>query len=99
MIVTHSGVQWVIRLVPTLYGHTQMFRLTTVGLSSRLKTFLCEHQRIIQVFYRWYVEESKRLMRQHSRNLCDSVMEKIIFFMGDERQTPLKQWRSRHVIL
>jgi DNA-binding GntR family transcriptional regulator len=81
-IVNLSGAQRLINLITTLYDHIRIFRLTTVGLSDRMKTSIEEHRRIIEALRKKDPDESEKRMRQHIRHVRDGVMGNIQFFLN-----------------
>lgn len=81
-IVKLSHGRRLINLISTLHDHIRIFRLTTMGLSDRMKTSLAEHKLIIESFRRKDPGEAERLMRQHIRHVRDGVMERIRIFLG-----------------
>lgn len=89
-IVNLSEAKRLINLVSSLHDHIRMFRLTTVGLSGRMKTSLAEHREIIESFRGKNPEECERKMRQHIRNVRDGVMENIEIFLNDGGKKPTK---------
>ena len=98
-IVMLSDAQRLIKLISTLYDHIRIFRLTTMGLSSRMKTSLAEHRRIIEALRKKDPEESERKMRQHIRHVRDGVMSHVKLFLTDsEKLSPMikeeREWQS-----
>jgi len=88
-IVAVSDAQRLIKLISTLYDHIRIFRLTTMGLSSRMKTSLAEHRLLVKAFRRKDPKGAEHMMRQHIRHVRDGVMENIKFFLGNrEKQSP-----------
>jgi DNA-binding GntR family transcriptional regulator len=92
-VVQFSEAQRLINLISTLHDYIRIFRLTTVGVSGRMKTSLDEHQELLEAFRRRKPEEAERKMRDHIRHVRDGVMENIEFFMkGGEKETlPMKE--------
>jgi DNA-binding GntR family transcriptional regulator len=82
-IVMLSDAQRLIKLISSLYDHIRIFRLTTMGLSTRMKTSLAEHGHIIEALRGKDPEESERKMRQHIRHVRDGVMSHIKLFLND----------------
>jgi len=82
-IVAISEARRLINLISSLHDHIRMFRLTTIGLSGRMKVSLAEHQQILAALGKRDPEESERRMRQHIRNVRDGVMANINFFLGN----------------
>lgn len=88
-IVAISDAQRLIKMISTLYDHIRIFRLTTLGLSSRMKTSLAEHRLLIEAFQRRDSEQAEQMMRQHIHHVREGVMENIKFFLGNrEKQSP-----------
>jgi len=88
-IVAVSDAQRLIKMISTLYDHIRIFRLTTLGLSSRMKTSLTEHRLLIEAFQRRDSERAEQMMRQHILHVREGVMENIKFFLGNrEKQSP-----------
>ena len=86
-IVMLSGSRRLTKLIATLHDHIHLFRLTTKGLSSRMKTSLAEHQQLIEAFRRRDAEEAERRMRQHIRHVRHGVMKNIKIFVEDGGKT------------
>ena len=86
MIVALSDAQRLIKMISTLYDHIRIFRLTTVGLSSRMKSSLADHWDLIEAFRRKASEEAEQMMRQHVRHVREGVMENIELFLKDEEK-------------
>jgi len=82
-IVLLSEARRLINLISTLHDYIRMFRLTTVGLSGRMKTSLAEHRYILEALRKKDPEESERRMREHIRHVRDGVMANINFFLSD----------------
>ena len=88
-IIRLSHARRLTDLISTLYDHIRIFRLTTMGLSNRMKTSLAEHKRIVGAFRDKNAAEAERLMRRHIRHVRDGVMENIKFFLGSgEKNLP-----------
>jgi DNA-binding GntR family transcriptional regulator len=88
-IIRLSHARRLTNLISTLYDHIRIFRLTTMGLSNRMKTSLSEHKRIVAAFRDKDAAEAERLMRRHIRHVRDGVMENIKFFLGSgEKNLP-----------
>ena len=88
-IVMLSDAQRLIKMISTLYDHIRIFRLTTVGLSTRMKTSLAEHRLLIEAFQRKDPEGAEQMMRQHIRHVREGVMENIDFFLRNgEKKSP-----------
>ena len=85
-IVALSDAQRLIKMISTLYDHIRIFRLTTLGLSSRMKTSLGDHWHLVEAFRRKDSEGAERMMRQHIRHVREGVMENIEFFLKDEEK-------------
>ena len=91
-IVSSSGARRLINLISTLHDYIRMFRLTTVGLSGRMKTSLTEHRDIIEALRRKDPEEAEKRMRVHIRNVRDGVMGNIkVFLDGGEKGFPRRE--------
>jgi len=86
-IVTLSDARRLIQLVSSLHDHIRIFRLTTRGVSDRMKSSLAEHRFIIEALRKKDPEESEERMRQHIRRVRDGVMENIQFFLGDGNES------------
>ena len=85
-IVNLSEAKRLINLVSSLHDHIRMFRLTTVGVSGRMKSSLAEHREIIESFRKGDPEECERKMRGHIRQVRDGVMKNIkVFLNGGEK--------------
>jgi len=82
-IVLLSEARRLINLISTLHDYIRMFRLTTIGLSGRMKTSLAEHRHILEALRKKDSEESERRMREHIRHVRDGVMANINFFLSD----------------
>ncbi|MBI5968840.1 MAG: GntR family transcriptional regulator [Deltaproteobacteria bacterium] len=82
-IVAISEARRLINLISTLHDHIRMFRLTTIGLSGRMKASLAEHRQILAALEKRDPEESEQRMRQHIRNVRDGVMANINFFLSN----------------
>jgi DNA-binding GntR family transcriptional regulator len=80
-IVMLSEARRLISLISTLHDHIRIFRLTTRGLSARMKSSLQEHLEIMKALRGRNPEEAERRMRHHIRNVRDGVMENIKFFL------------------
>jgi len=80
-IVMLSEARRLISLISTLHDHIRIFRLTTRGLSARMKSSLEEHRGIIEAVRARNPEEAERRMRHHIRNVRGGVMENIKFFL------------------
>jgi DNA-binding GntR family transcriptional regulator len=83
-VVQFSEAQRLISLISTLHDYIRIFRLTTIGVSGRMKTSLDEHRELLQAFRGRRPEEAERRMRDHIRHVRDGVMENIEFFMNRE---------------
>jgi DNA-binding GntR family transcriptional regulator len=81
-IIKLSDARRLTTLISTLYDHIRIFRLTTMGLSDRMKVSLAEHERLIEAFRRKDASEAESLMRRHIRHVRHGVMENIKFFLG-----------------
>ena len=86
-IVTLSDARRLIQLVSSLHDHIRIFRLTTRGVSDRMKSSLAEHRFIIEALRKKDPEESEERMRQHIRRVRDGVMENIRFFLRDGEES------------
>jgi DNA-binding GntR family transcriptional regulator len=85
-IVMLSDSQRLIKLISTLHDHIRIFRLTTIGLSDRMKVSLEEHHLIIEAFRSKDAEGSEKRVRQHIRHVREGVMENIEFFLRDQEK-------------
>jgi DNA-binding GntR family transcriptional regulator len=81
-IIKLSDARRLTTLISTLYDHIRIFRLTTLGLSDRMKVSLAEHERLIEAFRKKDASEAETLMRRHIRHVRHGVMENIKFFLG-----------------
>lgn len=98
-IVMLSDARRLINLISTLHDYIRMFRLTTVGLSGRMKTSLVEHRHLLEALREKDPEESERRMREHIRHVRDGVMANINFFLSGAVKHPSKikeerEWRN-----
>ncbi len=84
-IVLLSDAQRLINLIATLHDHIRIFRLTPIGLSSRMKTSLIEHQKLLEALKRKDPEEADRRMRLHIRHVRDGVIDNIKLFLDRGR--------------
>jgi DNA-binding GntR family transcriptional regulator len=84
-IVLLSDARRLIDLIATLHDHIRIFRLTPIGLSSRMKTSLIEHQKLLEALKRRDPEEADRRMRLHIRHVRDGVMDNIKLFLDRGR--------------
>jgi DNA-binding GntR family transcriptional regulator len=82
-IIMMSEAQRLINIISTLYDQIRIFRLTTMGLSDRMKVSLEEHQKIIEALRKGDPEESEKRMREHIRHVGDGVMENIKVFLSE----------------
>jgi DNA-binding GntR family transcriptional regulator len=80
-IVMLSDSQRLIKLISTLYDHIRVFRLTTIGLSEKMKVSLEEHHLIVEALRLRDPEASDQRVRQHIRHVREGVMENIKFFL------------------
>ena len=94
-IVTLSEARRLISLISTLHDHIRIFRLTTRGLSARMKSSLEEHKGIIEAVRARDPEEAERRMRHHIRNVRDGVMENIRFFLNAREEQTLRNKEGR----
>ncbi len=83
-IVRFSDSPRLISLISTLHDYIRIFRLTTVGVSGRMKTALEEHRDLLRAFRERKPEEAECRMREHIRHVRDGVMDNIKFFMKGE---------------
>jgi len=95
-VILLSGARRLIDLISTLHDHIRIFRLTPMGLSSRMKTSLAEHHHLIAAFEKKDGKEAEARMRRHIRNVRDGVMEHIKFFLGDGGMRPPEGRRKTH---
>jgi len=98
-IVMLSDARRLINLVSALHDHIRMFRLTTVGLSGRMKASLAEHRHLLEVLRKKEPEEAERRMREHIRHVRDGVMANVSFFLSEAEKHPPKikeekEWRN-----
>jgi DNA-binding GntR family transcriptional regulator len=98
-IVTLSEARRLISLISTLHDHIRIFRLTTRGLSARMKSSLEQHLEIMKALRARNPEEAEQRMRHHIRNVRDGVMENIKYFLtGENGKTPGekegKEWQN-----
>jgi DNA-binding GntR family transcriptional regulator len=84
-IVQFSDAQRLINLISTLHDYIRIFRLTTMGVSGRMKISIGEHRDLLAAFRQKNPEEAERKMRQHIRHVRDGVMENIGIFLNNER--------------
>jgi DNA-binding GntR family transcriptional regulator len=82
-IIILSEGRRLINLVSTLHDYIRIFRLTTVGLSGRMKASLQEHRHLLEAFRKKDPEESEQRMREHIRHVRDGVMANIKFFLSN----------------
>jgi DNA-binding GntR family transcriptional regulator len=82
-IVMLSDAHRLIKLISTLYDHIRIFRLTTMGLSERMKVSLIEHQKIIEALRERDSEASEQIMKEHIRHVRNGVMSHIKLFLND----------------
>ena len=87
-IVMLSGARRLIKLVSALHDHIRMFRLTTVGLSGRMKASLAEHRHLLEALRKKEPEEAERRMREHIRHVRDGVMANVNFFLIGAEKHP-----------
>jgi DNA-binding GntR family transcriptional regulator len=83
-IVQFSGAQRLINLISTLHDYIRIFRLTTMGVSGRMKISIEEHRELLAAFRENNQEEAEKKMRGHIRHVRDGVMENIRFFLNSE---------------
>ncbi|NWF55347.1 MAG: GntR family transcriptional regulator [Syntrophaceae bacterium] len=98
-IVLLSDARRLIQLVSALHDHIRMFRLTTRGLSDRMKASLADHRQIIEALRKKSPDEAEQRMRQHLQRVRDGVMKNIRFFFKDGQETPSgtkegREWQS-----
>jgi DNA-binding GntR family transcriptional regulator len=86
-LITLSGSRRLMTLVSTLHDQIRMFRLTSLGLSGRMKTSLSEHMQITKALRAGNSEECERKMRQHIRHVRDGVMANVEFFIGNGKKS------------
>jgi DNA-binding GntR family transcriptional regulator len=89
-VVQLSGAQRLIGLISTLHDYIRIFRLTTVGVSGRMKSSLDEHRELLEAFRLKMPGEAEQRMRQHIRHVRDGVMENIGFFLNGEGKEMLQ---------
>jgi len=80
-IVLLSDARRLINLIAGLHDHIRIFRLTPIGLSSRMKTSLIEHQKLLEALKSKDPGEADRRMRLHIRHVRDGVMDNIKLFL------------------
>ncbi len=90
-IVALSEARRLISLIATLHDFIRLYRLTTIGLSGRMKNSLEEHERIVAALKRKNPAEAEDAMREHIRHVRQGVMENIHLFIDKERPTPEKK--------
>jgi DNA-binding GntR family transcriptional regulator len=94
-IVLLSDARRLIQLVSSLHDHIRIFRLTTRGMSDRMKSSLVEHQCIIEALRKRNPEEAEQRMRRHIRRVREGVMENIrVFLRDDEKPSSGKEERE-----
>lgn len=87
-IVQFSDAQRLISLISTLHDYIRIFRLTTMGVSGRMKISIDEHHTLLDAFRRKIPDEAERTMREHIRHVRDGVMENIGFFLENKEIEP-----------
>jgi DNA-binding GntR family transcriptional regulator len=99
-IVMLSDARRLITLVSALHDHIRIYRLTTVGVSGRVKASLAEHRHILEALRKKEPEEAERRMREHIRHVRDGVMANVNFFLGtgpEKHPSQIKEekeWRN-----
>jgi DNA-binding GntR family transcriptional regulator len=93
-IVVLSDARRLIQLVSSLHDHIRIFRLTTRGMSDRMKSSLVEHQSIIEALRKKNPEEAEQRMRRHIRRVRDGVMENIRVFLRENEKPSGKEERE-----
>jgi DNA-binding GntR family transcriptional regulator len=83
-VIQFSEARRLIGLISTLHDYIRIFRLTTVGVSGRMKSSLDEHRGILEALRRRKAEEAEQRMREHIRHVRDGVMENIGVFLSGE---------------
>jgi len=95
-IVMLSDARRLINLVSALHDHIRIYRLTTVGVSGRVKASLAEHRHILEALRRKEPEEAERRMREHIRHVRDGVMANVSFFLnGRPEEHPSRRKEER----
>jgi DNA-binding GntR family transcriptional regulator len=97
-IILLSDARRLIQLVSSLHDHIRMFRLTTRGLSDRMKASLADHRQIIEALGKKSPDEAEQKMRQHLQRVRDGVMKNIQFFFkdGEKPLSGIKEEREWH---
>lgn len=90
-VVQFSDAQRLINLISTLHDYIRIFRLTTVGVSGRIRISLDEHKELLDAFRRKDPEEADRKMREHIRHVRNGVMENIRVFLNSEGKDLLQK--------
>jgi DNA-binding GntR family transcriptional regulator len=90
-VVQFSDAQRLINLIATLHDYIRIFRLTTMGVSGRMKISLEEHRDLLDAFRRKNAEEAEQKMRAHIRHVRNGVMENIGFFLNNEGKDLLQR--------
>lgn len=80
-IVALSQAPRLISLVSTLHDYIRIFRLTTIGLSGRMKNSLEEHKRIISALKKKDPLAAENAMREHIVHVRQGVIENIHLFI------------------
>lgn len=89
-IVTLSEARRLISLISTLHDYIRIFRLTTIGLSGRMRNSLEEHKRIIRALKKKEPVAAENAMREHIRHVRQGVMENIHLFL-DKAKGPTQE--------
>lgn len=89
-IVALSEARRLISLISTLHDYIRIFRLTTIGLSGRMRNSLEEHKRIISALKKKDPPAAERAMREHIRHVRQGVMENIHLFI-DKAKEPTQE--------
>ena len=90
-VVQFSDAQRLINLIATLHDYIRIFRLTTMGVSGRMKISLEEHRDLLDAFRRKNAEEAEQRMRTHIRHVRNGVMENIGFFLNNDGKDLLQK--------
>ncbi len=86
-IVALSEARRLISLIATLHDFIRLYRLTTIGLSGRMKNSLEEHKRIVAALKRKDPAEAEEAMQEHIRHVRQGVMENINLFINKKEPT------------
>lgn len=87
-IVALSEAPRLINLVSTLHDYIRIFRLTTIGLSGRMRNSLEEHKCIIWALKKKDPAAAENAMREHILHVRQGVMENIHLFIDKTKGLP-----------